>query len=90
VDGVCEEIFQDFDHQVDSITGLSEEELINIIGEYEGMVVRSATQVTASVLEAGSKLRIVGRAGTGTNNIDIPTASKQGVLVMNTPGERKE
>lgn len=67
-------------------TGLSEDELANIIGEYDGLIIRSATQVTAKVLEKSGKLKGVARAGVGVDNIDIPAATRKGVMVMNTPG----
>lgn len=71
---------------VDVKTGLSIEQLLAIIGEYDGLIVRSGTQVTAEVLAAASKLRVVGRAGVGVDNIDVKAASMNGVVVMNTPG----
>ena len=71
---------------VDVRTGLSEDELIEIIPQYSGMVVRSQTKVTASVLEAAKLLKVVGRAGVGTDNVDIKAATMRGVIVMNTPG----
>jgi len=74
------------DIAVDVKTGLSREQLIEIIGDYDGLIVRSGTQVTADVLAAGQKLRVVGRAGVGIDNIDVKAASMHGVVVMNTPG----
>lgn len=71
---------------VDVKTGLSKEQLLEIIPEYDGLIVRSGTQVTADVLAAGKKLRVVGRAGVGVDNIDIKAASIYGIIVMNTPG----
>jgi len=70
---------------VDVKTGLSEDELVNIIGDYEALVIRSATKVTERVINAASRLVAVGRAGIGLDNVDIEAASKQGVIVMNTP-----
>lgn len=67
-------------------TGMSEDELIDVIGEFDGIIVRSATKVTARVLEAGKKLKGIARAGVGVDNIDIPEATKRGIFVMNTPG----
>jgi D-3-phosphoglycerate dehydrogenase len=61
-------------------------ELKAIIGEYDGLVVRSATKVTAEVLENPGRLKVVGRAGAGTDNIDKEAATKHGIVVMNTPG----
>ncbi len=73
------------DAVVDINTGLSEDELEAIIGDYDALVIRSGTQVTSKVLEAGSKLRVVGRAGVGTDNVDVDLATRKGVIVMNTP-----
>lgn len=66
-------------------TGLKAEELIKIIGDYDALVVRSETRVTAPILEAGKKLLAVGRAGVGVDNIDVQTATKRGIMVMNSP-----
>jgi len=71
--------------EVDVNLGLSEEELIKIIPDYSAIIVRSATKVTAPVLEAAEKLRAIGRAGVGVDNIDIPAATNKGAIVMNTP-----
>ena len=71
---------------VDVKTGLSPEELRSIIGEYDGLVVRSATTVTADIIDAATKLKVIGRAGVGVDNIDVAAASKKGIVVMNTPG----
>ncbi|HEY5741563.1 MAG TPA: phosphoglycerate dehydrogenase [Terrimicrobiaceae bacterium] len=67
-------------------TGLSEAELIAIIPEFSALVVRSQTQVTAAVFKAAEKLKVVGRAGVGVDNVDIESATRRGVIVMNTPG----
>ncbi len=74
------------DAQVDIRTGLSEDELIDIIAPYDALVIRSGTQVTAKVLEAATNLQVVGRAGVGTDNVDVDHATRSGVIVMNTPG----
>ena len=74
------------DMSVDVKTGLSKEQLLEVIPEYDGLIVRSGTQVTADVLAAGKKLRVVGRAGVGVDNIDVKAATMSGVVVMNTPG----
>ena len=66
-------------------TGLKAEDLIRIIGDYDALVVRSETKVTAPVLEAGKNLLVVGRAGVGVDNIDVKAATKQGVMVVNSP-----
>ena len=67
-------------------TGISEDELANIIGEYDGLIIRSSTKVTAKVLSNPGKLKGVARAGVGVDNIDVAEATRRGVLVMNTPG----
>lgn len=71
---------------MDYKVGLKPEELRDIIPKYEGLVVRSATKVTLDIISNASNLKVVGRAGVGVDNIDIPEATKHGVLVMNTPG----
>ena len=70
---------------VDVKTGLPPEELKKIIGEYHALVIRSATKVTADLLREAKKLKVVGRAGIGLDNVDIPVATKHGIIVMNTP-----
>lgn len=72
--------------EVDNKPGLSADALRNIIGEYDALVVRSTTKVTAGLLGFAAKLKVVGRAGTGVDNIDVEAATRRGVLVMNTPG----
>ena len=71
--------------QVDVRTGLPPEELQQIIGEYDALMIRSGTQVTAPLIEAASRLKIIGRAGVGVDNVDVPTATKHGVIVVNSP-----
>jgi D-3-phosphoglycerate dehydrogenase len=72
--------------QVDVRVGLKPQELREIIGGYEALAVRSATKVTKEILDAAQKLRVIGRAGTGVDNIDLAAASRRGVVVMNAPG----
>ncbi len=79
------EIFKSRGVEVDLKTGLSEEELLKIIGDYDGLAIRSATKVNAKVLAAAKKLKVVGRAGIGVDNVDVKAATAQGVVVMNTP-----
>ena len=67
-------------------TGISEDELAEIIGEHDGLIIRSGTKVTAKVLANPGKLKAIARAGVGVDNIDIPEATRKGILVMNTPG----
>lgn len=83
---VADQIFNDKGIEVDVITGLSEQELINIIPEYDGLLVRSATTVTKDILAAATKLKAIARAGAGVDNIDCARARENGVVVMNTPG----
>jgi len=71
--------------EVDVKTKLSEEQLVNIIGDYDALVVRSQTQVTANVINAGHKLTIIGRAGVGVDNIDVSAATERGIIVANAP-----
>jgi D-3-phosphoglycerate dehydrogenase / 2-oxoglutarate reductase len=71
--------------QVDVLTGLSPEELKAIIGDYDALMIRSGTTVTAEIIAAADKLRIIGRAGVGVDNVDVPAATKRGVLVVNSP-----
>lgn len=71
--------------EVDVITGQTREQLLELIGNYDAMVVRSETKVTSDILEAGKKLKIVARAGVGVDNIDVPAATRCGVIVVNSP-----
>jgi len=71
--------------EVDVRTGLKPSELNEIIGDYDALIIRSATQVTEDILSAAHRLKVVGRAGIGLDNVDIQAASKRGVAVMNTP-----
>ena len=87
MDPRCVEILEANDGiAVDVRSGLSPNALLDCIGDYEGLVVRSATKVTAEVLAAAPRLRVIGRAGTGFDNIDVEAATRHGVIVMNTPG----
>ncbi|OPY88103.1 MAG: D-3-phosphoglycerate dehydrogenase [Smithella sp. PtaU1.Bin162] len=72
--------------KVEVKTNLKPEELKVIIKDYDALIVRSSTKVTAEIIEAAAKLSAIGRAGAGVDNIDIPAASKRGIVVMNTPG----
>jgi len=72
-------------HDVDEKFGLSVEELTDCIGEYDALIVRSATKVDAKLIEKGINLKVIGRAGTGVDNIDVDAASKKGIIVVNTP-----
>ena len=79
------EIFRGRGVETDVITGMKPEELIACIREYDGLAVRSATKVTADVLEAAENLKVIGRAGIGVDNVDVRSATARGVVVMNTP-----
>ena len=83
---VAQKIFEKNNILVDVKTGLSEEEIIKIISNYDGMVVRSATKVTKNILAAAKNLKVIGRAGAGVDNIDVSTAKEKNMIVMNTPG----
>ncbi len=71
--------------QADHKPGLSPDELKKILPEYDGLIIRSGTKVTADVIEAGKKLRVIGRAGIGVDNVDLGAATARGIIVMNTP-----
>ncbi|MDX2113585.1 MAG: phosphoglycerate dehydrogenase [Alphaproteobacteria bacterium] len=79
------DIFKQRGVQADVKVGMKPEELLACIGEYDGIAVRSATKVTADVIQAGKKLRVIGRAGIGVDNVDVTAATAGGVVVMNTP-----
>lgn len=72
--------------EVDIKTGLPKEELLRIIPDYDGLVVRSETKVTAEVIKAATRLKVVARAGVGVDNVDVEAATGRGVIVVNTPG----
>jgi D-3-phosphoglycerate dehydrogenase len=72
--------------EVDFRSKTSAEEIEQLIPDYDALIIRSATKVTAALLEKATKLKVVGRAGSGLDNVDIPAATKKGVVVMNTPG----
>ena len=82
---LAEQTFKERGVEVDYKPGLTKEELIEIIGDYDGLAVRSSTKVTPNVLKAAKNLKVVGRAGIGVDNIDVPSATDAGVVVMNTP-----
>jgi len=85
MDPKAEQIFRERGCDVDVITGKTPEELKAIIGQYDGLAIRSSTKVTKEILEAATNLKVIGRAGIGVDNIDIPAASVKGIVVMNTP-----
>jgi D-3-phosphoglycerate dehydrogenase / 2-oxoglutarate reductase len=73
------------DYEVDVKTGLSEAELVEVIGDYDALIVRSATRATRPVIEAANKLKIIGRAGVGIDNVDVAAATERGIIVCNAP-----
>src|SRR5947208_17080844 len=81
------QIFRDRGVEVDfqPKLGADKDKLAELIGDFDGLAIRSATKVTAKLLEKAKKLRVVGRAGIGVDNVDIPAATARGVIVMNTP-----
>ncbi|MEO3428906.1 phosphoglycerate dehydrogenase [Pelagibius sp. CAU 1746] len=79
------EIFRERGVEVDVKTGMTPEELKACIGDYDGLAIRSATKVTAEIIAAADNLKVVGRAGIGVDNVDIPAATGRGIVVMNTP-----
>jgi D-3-phosphoglycerate dehydrogenase len=78
-------IFRERGIEVDEKPGLSPDALKVVIGEYDGLAIRSATKVTKALLEGADRLKVVGRAGIGVDNVDIPAATARGIVVMNTP-----
>uniref|UniRef100_A0A8D3AS31 phosphoglycerate dehydrogenase n=1 Tax=Scophthalmus maximus TaxID=52904 RepID=A0A8D3AS31_SCOMX len=85
VDPRCRTILEDNGIRVTEKQNMKKDELIAEIKDYDGLVVRSATKVTADVINAASNLKIIGRAGTGVDNVDVDAATKKGIIVMNTP-----
>ena len=86
ISSVCKEILTAAKIKVDVKVGLKPAELRKCIGEYHGMIIRSATKVTADILDAAKNLRVIARAGAGLDNVDRVAATKKGIVVMNTPG----
>src|SRR2546429_304776 len=84
--GGIEEMTRDGALEVSVQTGLSEAALIQLIPGFSGIVVRSQTKVTGSIVDAGTQLRVIGRAGVGVDNVDVEAATRRGVIVMNAPG----
>ena len=71
--------------QVDVKIGLSPEEMVKIISDYDALMIRSGSRVTKEVIEAGTQLKIIGRAGVGVDNVDVNAATRQGIVVVNSP-----
>ncbi len=86
VDQKCMEILKDAGFEVDFKPGISKEDLTKIIQQYHGLVVRSETKATAELISQMNKMEVIGRAGTGVDNIDLDAATRKGIIVMNTPG----
>jgi D-3-phosphoglycerate dehydrogenase / 2-oxoglutarate reductase len=85
MDPKAEQIFRERGCDVDVITGKTPEELGEILGQYDGLAIRSTTKLTKELIAKATNLKVVGRAGIGVDNIDIPAASVKGIVVMNTP-----
>ena len=81
------QIFKDRGVEVDYLPdlGKDKEKLLEVIGQYDGLAIRSATKVTEKLINAATNLKVIGRAGIGVDNVDIPAASRKGIIVMNTP-----
>jgi D-3-phosphoglycerate dehydrogenase len=81
------QIFKDRGVEVDYLPdlGKDKEKLLEVIGQYDGLAIRSATKVTEKLIAAATNLKVIGRAGIGVDNVDIPAASRRGIIVMNTP-----
>ena len=71
--------------EVDNLPTMDEDKLIEIIGQYDALLVRSQTKVTAKIIEAAKNMKIIGRAGVGVDNIDLDAATKKGIIVVNSP-----
>ena len=79
IEKVCGEVFRARGHELVEKPGMKKEELLACIGEYEGLVVRSATKVTQDIIDAGTNLKLIGRAGTGVDNINCKHATSRGI-----------
>ncbi len=81
------QIFKDNGVEVDYLPdlGKDKDKLFEVIGQYDGLAIRSATKVTDKIIAAAKNLKVIGRAGIGVDNVDIPAATKKGIIVMNTP-----
>jgi phosphoglycerate dehydrogenase-like enzyme len=85
------QIFKDRGIEVDfqPALGKDKEKLADLVGNYDGLAIRSATKVTSKIVEKAQNLRVIGRAGIGVDNVDIPAATARGIIVMNTPFETR-
>ncbi len=86
IEQVCVDILQKDGIQVDAKPGLPPDEIKKIIGSYDALIVRSGTKVTADIIAEAKGMKVIGRAGAGVDNIDVPAATRKGIVVMNTPG----
>ena len=86
MDVIAEKILLENNIDVDVKTDFTFDELIEKIPSYDGLIVRSATKVTKEIIENAKKLKLIGRAGAGVDNIDLPAAKEKNIIVMNTPG----
>jgi D-3-phosphoglycerate dehydrogenase len=82
----CIEILKNAGLEVDIKVGMKPEELKACVGDYQGLIIRSATKVTSEIIDAATSLKVIGRAGSGLDNVDRAAATKKGIVVMNTPG----
>ncbi|KJU87174.1 D-isomer specific 2-hydroxyacid dehydrogenase, catalytic region domain protein, partial [Candidatus Magnetobacterium bavaricum] len=80
------EILRQAGLEADIKVGLPKDELIACLSDYDGIVIRSATKLTADVIESTTRLKVIGRAGSGLDNVDKAAATRKGIVVMNTPG----
>jgi D-3-phosphoglycerate dehydrogenase len=78
-------VFEEQGVEVVQSSKLSEAELFDMIGEFDGLAIRSSTRVSAELLEHAKNLKVVGRAGIGVDNVDVPACTRRGIVVMNTP-----
>lgn len=86
IESICAATFKARGHELVEMPGIKVDELIKIIPSFDGLVVRSNTKVTKAIIDAGTNLKMIGRAGTGVDNIDLKSATSKGILVVNTPG----
>src|SRR4030042_7162475 len=82
----CIDILKSSGLEVDIKVGLKPEELKACIGDYNGLIIRSATKVTSEIIDTAKNLKVIGRAGSGLDNVDKAAATKKGIVLMNTPG----
>ncbi len=85
IDPICATLLQEQGIGCDLKTGLAPEELMNIVPDYQGWIIRSGTTITAGLIEAAENLEVIGRAGVGVDNVDLDAATRRGVLVLNAP-----